>query len=626
VESQAAGESRGVTPSRPAWTPDAGRPLERYRALVLVLGLSLCLQTLTFSNRWGAPDERERVVSAERLLDAATLRLPEGRHTKYPPLTTVLMAPGVLLKRILPGHDDAWLMVPSLVAGASMVVPFQRALMVLGVPLGGTVVAAAVFAVANPAWPYTKRLYSEPFTAVFVLWAFALALMWRAHRNTRDLVLSWAALAAAVGNNSVVLTLIPVLAAMLAVQELSLPPQLHRRSAVLSLALGTGVVALWMGVNWLKFGSVLESGYHDTTIPNDVFDGRNGFSTPPWLGLYGLMFSAGRGLVFYAPLALLGLWALRTLRARFNGAALWLFLGGAVPTLIYSGWWSWHGGTCYGPRLIIPFIPLWMLGIGPLLTELRERAVGGTLTRVFTALVCAWSGFASFTGTLFMFSYDQQFWIRDKPFNDFLDVYTPQYTLLQRAWRNAILFPDDINFMWLAPSPRPPLELQVSPGTRQVQLELTNQARRDTWSIAEVIGGDANADIAPAQVLASDGARPELMMDQVLETVWSGGPQRQGQWVKVMFDRDVEMVRFTHGANGQGYPRFVSMRSAGENGVMSPAKEVHTPVGPLGVRWPAWVLLLGLVACLRGVKRWSGWFTRDARAAPPPPPPVETGP
>ncbi|MBI5495271.1 MAG: hypothetical protein HY904_09580 [Deltaproteobacteria bacterium] len=606
----------GVTP----WPPSPGRPIERYRTRVLVFLLSLALQGLTFGNRWGAPDERERVEAAESLLDRGTLRLPSGKHTFYPPLTSLLLTPGILARRILPGHDEGWRMVPSLVASAACAVPYQWALSSLGVPLGTSVAASALFALVNPVWPYSKRLYSEPFTAVFVLWALAAALSWRAHRRRTSLVAAYAGVALAAGNTAVALVLLPVIWGMTSLLG-SLPrPQPDRRAAVEGAALGAAVLLAWMGVNYVKFGSPLESGYHYTTTPNDVFDGTPGFSTPLWVGSWGLLFSAGRGMILYAPLALVGVWALRVVRHRFNGAAAWLFLAGLLPFLVYAKWWSWHGGTCYGPRLLTPFLGAWLIGLGPWLAELRAGTVRGALTRAATALAAGLHVVASFTGTLFMFSYDQQFWIRERPFNDYLDVYTPQFSALTRSWENARQFPEDINWLWLRAGPRPALRLAVDPATRVVHVELTTQALRDTWEIAEVTGVRADGStVTPATVTAREGRTPEAAADGNPATTWAGGTQRPGQYVRVAFGPEAGELRevvFEHGRQGTAYPRRARFRTGAADGALGPPREVEMPWPDLALRWPGWLCLVLAVICLRGAWRW--WMRMDS---PPPPPP-----
>jgi hypothetical protein len=76
-----------------------------------------------------------------------------------------------------------------------------------------------------------------------------------------------------------------------------------------------------------------------------------GFSYPFLLGVLGLFFSFGKGILFYAP----GMFA--RVRDRIESAALrksyglWLlFAGGLIAT--YAKWWAWYGGEFWGPRYV----------------------------------------------------------------------------------------------------------------------------------------------------------------------------------------------------------------------------------------------------------------------------------
>jgi len=114
--------------------------------------------------------------------------------------------------------------------------------------------------------------------------------------------------------------------------------------------------ALIMLETWLRRGVLLHVGYVDTAGNRTIltYSGQPGFSYPLFFGLLSVLFSFGKGLVFYAPGLLLA--AGDRLRAagerlrRIN--ELWLaFLIGLV--LIYSKWWAWFGGWTWGPRFFL---------------------------------------------------------------------------------------------------------------------------------------------------------------------------------------------------------------------------------------------------------------------------------
>jgi hypothetical protein len=114
--------------------------------------------------------------------------------------------------------------------------------------------------------------------------------------------------------------------------------------------------------DWIRRGNPLNSGYHGflgnvgfrTLMP---YSGLPGFSYPLFFGLLSILFSFGKGLVFYMPglflpvrkrLLALGVAGAETLAAY----RLWIgFLIGLV--LVYSRWWAWYGGWYWGPRFFL---------------------------------------------------------------------------------------------------------------------------------------------------------------------------------------------------------------------------------------------------------------------------------
>ena len=75
-----------------------------------------------------------------------------------------------------------------------------------------------------------------------------------------------------------------------------------------------------------------------------------GFNHPLIFGVIGILFSLGRGLVFYIP----AMWlALRGLGddLRDWATCLAVFVLALVP--LYAKWWAWYGGVTFGPRFFL---------------------------------------------------------------------------------------------------------------------------------------------------------------------------------------------------------------------------------------------------------------------------------
>jgi hypothetical protein len=111
---------------------------------------------------------------------------------------------------------------------------------------------------------------------------------------------------------------------------------------------------LWLLESAVRRKSALSTGYENdhgfqTLLP---FSGQPGFSYPTFFGVLSLVFSFGKGLLFFAPgLFLPFARGLEALRSVHQVLVLWmLYLAGMV--LVYGSWWAWYGGFTWGPRFL----------------------------------------------------------------------------------------------------------------------------------------------------------------------------------------------------------------------------------------------------------------------------------
>lgn len=147
---------------------------------------------------------------------------------------------------------------------------------------------------------------------------------------------------------------------------------------------------------WIRRGDALASGYENdhgvaTALPTS---GLPGFSFPLALGVLAILFSFGRGLVFFAPGLLLWLGSqTRRLGRRYRLAIVLMlaFLAGLVA--LYAKWWAWYGGISWGPRFFVfaavpasLFIALRLRGAG--------RSSGADAATLAVLALSAWVGVA----------------------------------------------------------------------------------------------------------------------------------------------------------------------------------------------------------------------------------------
>ena len=155
---------------------------------------------------------------------------------------------------------------------------------------------------------------------------------------------------------------------------------------------------------WIRLGSPFTNGYNGdhgfaTVMP---YSGKPGFSYPIYFGVLALLFSFGKGLLFYAPGLFLPvrrrLAAVRE-RTAFNAPALygaWLaFVVGLL--LVYGHWWAWYGGNFWGPRfLLFASIPASFA----LALRLRSEAAS-PLSNAVTLVIDLLSSWVALNGAVF---------------------------------------------------------------------------------------------------------------------------------------------------------------------------------------------------------------------------------
>jgi len=211
--------------------------------------------------------------------------------------------------------------------------------------------AALAFGLATMAWPYAKSLLREP--AVALLWT---AAFWGLAEFVEKP--GWAAGALAV---------VPVVAGVaIKVASITSWPVMFialgwtfyasRRVRRRWLLVGGGIVlALSMGLALFLFA---QRGLPISSLVNDFTANpftREGLT--PW---YGLLASPGKSVFIYSPVVLLGVigWPAFYRRHSILAATLLLLSAALLFSLRTSNWW---GGLTWGPRFLVPLLPVALL-------------------------------------------------------------------------------------------------------------------------------------------------------------------------------------------------------------------------------------------------------------------------
>ncbi len=301
-------------------------------------------------------------------------------HAAYAIGMSLLMAPLVALGAVLL-HDPramVTLLEPAVTAGT--VVALNLLLVELGCSWRRSLAIAVGYAFGTLAWHYSGLLFSEPVIGLCLVVAVLGMLVYRRGGGLVWLVIAGGAagLAVLVRWDSVLTVAGPIgLYALWAVSRSV--EQLLSRIVRLALFLVPTAVATGVDLTYdvLRFGRPLGGAYAVDPI---------GFSTPLLKGIYGLLLSPGVGLFVYTPVLIMSIvafpWFLKLWKVE---AALLLALL-TVRVVFFARYWAWDGGATWGPRFLMPLIPLMLVPLAFLPHDRRLEMVTIALAAVGVAV------------------------------------------------------------------------------------------------------------------------------------------------------------------------------------------------------------------------------------------------
>lgn len=248
----------------------------------------------------------------------------------------------------------------------------------LGASRRAAAALALCYALGSFAWVYSRTFFSEPLAALLLLIAAERAdAAWRT-RTAGPLLVAGLATGLLLATRIASGVALPLLGLfVLATQAVAGGATFSLRRAVggvvwwsLGLLPGLGLVA---GYNLLRFGTPLATGYASESAL---------FTTPLTEGLYGLLLSRDKSLFLYAPPLLLALPGALRLWRRERAVVLLALSLTLAHLLLYAGWGEWAGGGVWGPRFLLPIVPLLLLLAVGLAGAPRSRQTGAAFVGV----------------------------------------------------------------------------------------------------------------------------------------------------------------------------------------------------------------------------------------------------
>ena len=220
----------------------------------------------------------------------------------------------------------------------------------------------AVFALSTFAWGQARIINPEPLQTFLIVTAVLLTF----GATKKRLFLGGCALGCAA---------LTKLTSVFALPSLLILPN-HRkttisskvRSALTIILPALGGLSIYALYNYARFGSVFATGYNIAGRAAEL--GGNGVGNP-LIGFYGLLFSTGRGLIWYAPPVLAALLGYRDLLREKKAAAMALTLFVVIWIALHSFYQGWDSGWGWGPRYLLPILPFILL---PTAEALKRRS------------------------------------------------------------------------------------------------------------------------------------------------------------------------------------------------------------------------------------------------------------
>lgn len=226
-----------------------------------------------------------------------------------------------------------------------------------GASAGAQGIAGVATVLATPLWAYAGSDFSEPLQAALVALALAAIGTYReAPSRRRALVAGLLAGSLPLVKSLLWIVAVPLLAVALRPRaaRAAKPPKSGRGRRAASapsffpaLALGAAVpAALWLAFELIRFGG-----------PFGGYPGED-FSYPFLTGLLRLTLLPNKGLLVYAPFVLLAIPGFLALRRRDPALALGAGAAALAVLASASAWWAWDGQAAWGPRLVLPALPV----------------------------------------------------------------------------------------------------------------------------------------------------------------------------------------------------------------------------------------------------------------------------
>lgn len=255
---------------------------------------------------------------------------------------------------------------------------------------------------------------SDVFTALSMSGGAIVGLL--ARRRTGRIA-AWAVFMVGAANTPVMFVASAAMAGLLVLRQRRIRYAMLPVGVFLLMVIENTVVSGRLG--WTRYTNDIEHG----VVPWLPWGDVRGFGWPLWSGLLAVLFSFGRGVVFFIPTLWNGVTTGSSSVTRAEHA-LWMLALPLVP--IYAMWWAWFGGVSFGPRFfMIAVVPAAMAT-----SSLLCRTDRSLLRSIIGALTVVMSSWVAIAGAIFGVTTTAFDWCASGGGFDklVLCLYTPEYS------------------------------------------------------------------------------------------------------------------------------------------------------------------------------------------------------
>jgi hypothetical protein len=246
------------------------------------------------------------------------------------------------------------IMLSSLCMSLTAVLIFKICVL-MGAGEKASVITALVYAFGTIAWAFSESFFPHTISAFLVTSGIYLVLRY-ARRDGESIeflavsgfILGYAVLV----EYPIVLVLLPVLCYL----------YVRKRDLII---LGYFLVPYILSVSsvWLYNAICFDSPFifpeqYGVLLAQKGVPWAEVFSNPIQMGLYGLLFDQFRGLFYYSPVLLFTLPGFYLLYKDHREETVLFAATFLIFLFFYSKWWCWFGGSSFGPRFLLPVLPL----------------------------------------------------------------------------------------------------------------------------------------------------------------------------------------------------------------------------------------------------------------------------